>query len=222
VFRRIKTLNTNTVSDQHLESRFFRLGIRSSLLLGFGVVVCVMVLSIIAAVIFTVRVNNVVGDITTHKLPTTVQTFQVARAADALATSGLALATLSTKEVRDISFHQINSSIESLTLALGNLENIVIDKEIIPLNLFAELEDNLRRLQTIVDKRIKLREQQWEARKSLLSNLLILQRHLIYRVRILEGNGDVIRRLMGRAIPPVEKVATMTEELTQLLPATRF
>ena len=222
MFRRIKILNTNNVSDQQLESRFFRLGIRSSLLLGFGVVVCVMLLSVIAAVIFSVRVNSVVSDITAYKLPTTVQTFQVARAADALATSGLTLATLSTKEARDISFYQINSSIESLTLALGNLENIVFDKEMISLSLFAELEDNLRRLQTIVDKRIKLREQQWDARKSLLSNLLILQRHLIYRVRILEGDGDVIQRLMARPTPPVEKVVTMSVQLTQQLPVARF
>jgi diguanylate cyclase (GGDEF)-like protein len=151
-----------------------------------------------------------------------VQTFQVARAADALATSGLALATLSTTEERDLSFHQINSSIESLNSALGNLENIVIDKEIIPLNLFAELEDNLRRLQVIVDERIKLREQQWDARKQLLSNLLILQHHLIYRVRILEGDGDVIKRLMERATPPVTKVATMSEQMSIMLPAARF
>lgn len=222
MFRRIKTVNTHNVSGQQPESRFFRLGIRASLLLGFGVVVCVMVLSIIASVIFSVRVNNVIDDITAFKLPTTVQTFQVARAADALATSGLALVTLSTKDARDISFDQINSSIESLTLAIDNLENIVIDKETIPLNLFAELEDNLRRLQIIVDKRIKLREQQSNARKSLLSNLLILQRHLIYRVRILEGDGDVIKRLMARAIPPVDKVATMAEQLIQLLPVARF
>lgn len=215
-------MNIRNMSGKHLESRFFRLGIRSSLLLGFGVVVSVMVLSIIAAVAFSVRVNNVVGDITTFKLPTTVQTFQVARSADALATSGLALATLSTKEARDISFHQINSSIESLTLAVGNLENIVINKEMIPLNLFAELEDNLRRLQIIVDARIKLREQQGDARKKLLSNLLILQRQLIYRVRILEGDGDVIKRLMARATPPVDKVATMSLQLTKLLPVARF
>lgn len=222
VLRRIKPLNTNNSTGKHIESRFCQLGIRSSLLLGFGVVVCVMVLSIIAAVIFSVRVNNVVGNITAFNLPKTVHTFQVARAADALATSGLSLATLSTKEARDISFRQINSSIDSLSLVLGNLENIVIDKEMIPLNLFAELKDNLRRLQIIVDKRINLRQQQSTARKNLLSNLLTLQRHLIYRVRILEGDGDVIKRLMARTTPPVDKVATMSKELTQLLPVTRF
>jgi|GEM_PF-4390742 len=221
VFQRIKSLRSKS-SGQHPESRFFRLGIRSSLLLGFGAVVCVMVLSLVAAVVLTIRMNNVVGDITALKLPATVHTLQVARAADALATSGLALTMLSTREARDISFNQINRSIESLELALSDLENNVIDKGLIPFNLFAELEDNLRRLQSIADQRIELRKQQVDARKRLLSNLLILQRHLIYRIRILEGDGDVIKRLMERTAPPVGKVAAMSEQLAQMLPAARF
>ena len=220
--RRTKSFSTDNFSRQHPESRLVRLGIRSSLLLGFGAVIFVMALSVIAAMFFSVRVNTVVGDIMASKLPATVHTFRVARAADALAASGLSLATLSTKEARDIAFKRINISIESLDLALANLENIVIEKEKIPFNLFAELEVNLRRLQIIVDERITLREQQLDARKSLLSNLLTLQRHLIYRVRILEGDGDVIQRLMARAAPPVDKIISMSEHLTQLLPAARF
>ncbi|MGE4299330.1 MAG: diguanylate cyclase [Desulfovibrionaceae bacterium] len=201
---------------------FLRLGIRSSLLLGFGAIIGVMALSVLAALYFSARVDTVVSDILAYKLPTTVRIFRVARAADALAASGLSLASLSTKEARDEAFKRIDDATESLNSALGALKTVVGDGDTIPTDLFAELEDNLRRLQAIVDARITLREQQLVARKRLFANLLIFQRHLIYRTRILEGDGDVISRLMAQPDPPVGKVAAMAVQLTPLLPMARF
>ena len=201
---------------------FLRLGIRSSLLLGFGTVIGVMALSILASLYLSAKFNTVVSDILASKLPATVHTFQVARAADDMAASGLSLSSLSTKKARDVAFKRIDRASATLEKALVDLKNSASNAEMIPTGLFAELEDNLRRLQLIVHERITIQDQQLEARKRLLSNLLILQRHLIYRTRILEGDGDVISRMMKRPKPPVDKVATMAVELAHLLPVARF
>jgi len=199
-----------------------RLGIRSSLLLSFGAMTGVMVLAVLSALYFSSSVNNAVSNILDAQLPVTVGTLRVARAADALTASGLSLSTLSTEADRDVAFQQVHGAEVSMEKALEDLRKVAGETEMIPSNLFAELEENLRRLQAIVDERIMLREQQAQARKWLLVNLLTFQQHLNYRIRILESDGDVITHLMKQPDPPVEKVAAMVGQLGKLLPVARF
>ncbi len=203
-------------------SLLMKLGIRSSLLLGFGAMTGIMVLSVLAAVYFYARVNAAISDILESQLPATVHTFEVARAADALASSGLSLATLSTTEARNAAFERVNRALESLNATLEDLRPFAAGMDMTPLSLFADLDENLRRLQEIVDDRILLQGRQANARKHLLANLQDFQRLLTFRIRILEGDGDVISRLMAQPDPPVEKVANMSVQLAKLLPVARF
>ncbi len=214
--------NAKTVCHPRESGSLLRLGIRSSLLLSFGGMTAVMVLAVLAALYFSSVVNNAVRDILESQIPITVGTLRVARAADALSASGLSLSGLSSKTSRDIAFKQVNDAELSMETALEELKRIAGDVKLVPSSLFAELTDNLHRLQVIVDERILLQEQQEYAKKDLLSNLLIFQQHLTYRIRILEGDGDVINHLMKRPTPPVEKIASMAGNVTSLLPVARF
>lgn len=209
-------------SSQPPNGVLLRLGIRSSLLLSFGAMTGVMALAVLAALYFSSIVNTSVRDILESQLPITVGTLQVARAADALTASGLSLSTLSTQAERDDAFRQVNHAEASLDAALEDLKKVAGDTGKIPSSLFAELQENLRRLQNIVDERIMLQKQQTNARRLLLANLLTFQQHLTYRARILEGDGDVIKRLMEQPKPPVEKIASMAGQLATLLPVARF
>lgn len=201
---------------------FFRLGIRSSLLLGFGTIIGIMALSVIATIYFSAHFNTVVSHILTSKLPVTVHTFRVARAADDLAASALSLGALNSKEERDVAFKRINKASHRLDNTLKDLRKVVDHNDMIPTNLFAKLKNNLRHQEKIVDKRIKLRELHEDAKTRLLSNILVFQRYLIYRTRILEGDGEVINQMMKRPSPPADKVAAMAVDLTRLLPVARF
>ena len=199
-----------------------RLGIRASLLLGFGAMTGIMILSVLAALFFSSRVNIAVRGILESQLPITVHTLHVARAADALTASGLSVATLSTKADRDATFQRVNSAVEALDRALEDLEKDAGDAGMIPLNLLTTLKANLQRLQDIVDGRIRLQERQADARRLLLTNLQTFQQHLTYRTRILEGDADVISRLMAQSDPPTDEVAAIAGQLAGQLPLARF
>lgn len=199
-----------------------RLGIRASLLLGFGAMTGIMVLSILAALFFSSRVDTAVRGILESQLPITVHTFHVARAADALTASGLSVATLSSKADRDATFKRVNDAAEALDAALDDLKRTAGDVDMIPLKLLASLRANLQRLQDIVDGRILLQERQSVARRRLLTNLQTFQQHLAYRTRILEGDGDVISRLMSLPDPPTGEVAAIAGQLVSQLPVARF
>lgn len=204
-------------------SRFLTgLGIRSSLLLGFGAMSGVMTLAVLAALYFSSRINSAVGEILESRLPATADTLRVARAADALTATGLTLSTLSTKADRDIAFQQVRQAEAALDAALEDLKRVAGNGPMIPSTLFAELVENLHRLQNIVDERILLQERQAEARSLLLVNLLAFQKHLNFRIRILEGDGDVISHLMERPNPPLGTIAPMIGQLGKLLPVARF
>ena len=182
----------------------------------------IMLLSVLAALYFSSRVNTAVRGILESQLPITVHTLHVARAADALTASGLSVATLSTKADRDATFQRVNSAVESLDRALDDLKKDAGDAGMIPLNLLATLTANLQRLQDIVDGRIRLQERQADARRRLLTNLQTFQQHLTYRTRILEGDADVISRLMAQPDPPTDEVAAIAGQLAGQLPLARF
>jgi len=201
---------------------FLRLGIRSSLLLGFGAMTGVVLLAVLGALYFSARVNSSVSEILHSQLPLTMGTYRVARAADALAASGLSLATLATEKERDVAFRQIGSAVHALESALEDLRRTGPAVRQEPAGLFEDLTRNLEKMQDIVDERIRLKGLQSEARKRLLSNQLAFQQQLAYRVRIIEGDGDVARRLLQKSPPPLEQVADVVAEMVHLLPVARF
>jgi signal transduction histidine kinase/HPt (histidine-containing phosphotransfer) domain-containing protein/AmiR/NasT family two-component response regulator len=209
------------------------LSIRASLLLGFTALGGVMVLAVLAALFVSARMATSVGDILDDQLPATVHSLRVARAADALAASGTALAFLTTATERDLAFDRVHNAQEDLSQALaqadqtlgraqGNQSVIQGQLERIPVHLATELSQNLDLLQDMVNERIRLRQAQLRSRKQLLANQLTFQRHLVHRMRILEGDGDIIQRLMSRPSPPLQRIGEMSVGLASLLPATRF
>ncbi len=199
-----------------------RLSIRASLLLGFGALVGVMGLAILATFLVSTRVVTSVGDILNEQLPATVYTLRVARAADALAASGIPLAFLSTEVERNIAFQRVDSAQESLALALDGLDQLLDGPGRIPSHLTDELAINLSRLREMVDERIQLQQLQSHGRQRLLANLQAFQQLLVHRTRILEGDGDVIRWLMAQPAPPLERIGEMSQEVSEFLPLIRF
>lgn len=215
-------MKSKSIKKHPLESRLSQLSIRSNLLISFGAVIALMTVSVLAAVVFLLRSNTVVTDMVTSTLPTAAHSFQVARAADALAASGLSLSDLTTNEARDMAFVRIDHSIMELKAALRDQKKYVSRSDLIPLNLYAELEENIRQLQSIVDERIAIRVQEFVARKALLSNQLLFERHLLHRMRILEGEGDVLQRMLRRPKPPVDNIIDISGHMAKMLPVARF
>lgn len=199
-----------------------RSSIRSSLLLGFGAMTGIASLSVLVSLYFFSIVSSEVDGLLESQLPITVHVFQVARAADALTASGLSLATLSSRADREATFQRVGNAAKSLDAALADFKKAADDADLIPLSLLAELKENLNRLKSIVDERIMLQEKEVAARRRLLANLQVFQRQLVYRTRILQGDGDVISRLLMRPVPPVKKVADIAGKLAKLLPVARL
>ncbi len=203
-------------------SIFNRLSIRSSLLLGFGALGGIMVLAVAASLLVSARVVTSVGDIVDSQLPTTVHTLRVARAADALVASGIPLAFLSTETERDFAFQQMENAQASLEMALTNLAQVQNGRARFPADLTMELAENLNRLREKVDQRIALKRLQHQGRAQLLANLQSFQQRLAYRIRILEGDGDVVRRQLLLPEPPLARIGELAKEMTMLLPLPRF
>lgn len=199
-----------------------RLSIRSSLILGLGAMSGVMALSVLAALFVSSSVISSVGEILEVQLPATVNTFRVARAAEALGASGIPLAFLSTANEREVAFHRVDTALKTLKQSQASLQKAAEGNDEELGSLLSELTDNLQRMRDIVDERIGLKLLQRGAREMLLANLLAFQQHLTYRVRILEGDSDVIHSLMSQPFPPVDRIAKMASQLTLLLPVARF
>ncbi|NCC25366.1 MAG: HAMP domain-containing protein, partial [Deltaproteobacteria bacterium] len=210
------------VAGGRLGSVLSHLSIRSSLFLGFGALGSIMILVVLGAILVTGRMAASVGGIVKTEIPTMVHTLRVARAADALAASGIPLAFLNTEAERDIAFKQVDMAQKSLMAALNTLGLLQDETGQMLTELSGELAENLSRLRVMVDERISLKQRQVRNRAQLLANLQSFQQRLAYRISILEGDGDVVHRLMSRPEPPLERVGQMARELTTLLPLSRF
>lgn len=198
------------------------LGIRSSLLLGFGAVSLVLVMTVVTALLVTARLDGALGAVLDERLPTTVLTFQVARAADTLAASGLPLVSASTEVERDSAARQIEQARQALDDTLADFDRRVGGADRMPIDLFNDLRVNIGRLEAIVDERIELARLQADARRQLLTNQLAFQQYLGYRVRILDGDGAVVAQLLARPTPPLGTIAAMAGEMAGLVPVPRF
>lgn len=202
-------------------SSFAGLGIRTSLLLGFGAMSAVMILATSVALFGTAKISESINVILDERLPATVETLRVTRATDALAASGVPLASVTTDAGRRIAFQRVDDALISLRQSLGSLADTTSGTDDVR-RLAGELADNLRRLRDMVDQRIDLVRKRETGRERLLSNLQVFHQHLIYRVRILEGDNDVTGRLLARPSPPMDRVIELVRRSVQFTPVAHF
>lgn len=199
-----------------------RLGIRASLFLSFGVMCAVMALVAFAAQYAITRVGESTGSILEHQIPVTVQILQVARAADALASTGVPLGAVITDAERRMAFHRVDDALLALDQSLGYFANATHNGMDNVRRLTEELTRNIGRLREKVSERIQLVQTLAKTRERLLLNLQSFQQQLTYRIRIMEANGDVIEHFMSRSNPPVDRVAEIALEMSPLISLAEF
>ena len=209
-------MSTPTQQKHHVS--FAGLSIRTSLLLGFGAMIAVMLLATAIAIISSTRVSQSLNVILDQRLPATVQILRVARAMDALVASGVQLASINTDSDRQNTFSRVDNALDALQRSLSGISSGTADIR----RLANELTDNLHKLRNLANQRIDIELKKLSAREQLLSNLQAFQQQLIYRVRILEGDNDVIRLLLSRPSPPMDQIAEMALRSAHLTPASRF
>ena len=197
------------------------ISIRTSLLLGFGAMSGVMLLATSIAFFSTARVSESIRIILDERLPVMSQTLRVARATDALAATGIQLASVKTDVDRRNAFQRLDTAVNSLEQALVSLADTTTGADDVR-NLANELIENLHVLTDMADQRIYLEQKHQDKRELLLSNLQGFKQHLTYRVRILEGDSDVIWRLLSRPSPPMERVVELMKNSSQQIPVSRF
>jgi len=209
-------LSTPTPQEQHVS--FAGLSIRASLLLGFGAMIAVMMLATTIAIISSARISQSLSVILDQRLPATVQILRVARAMDALVATGVQLASINTDSDRQNSFSRVDNSIDALQRSLSGISSGTAEIR----HLASELTQNLHKLRNLANQRIDIEQKKLSTREQLLSNLQAFQQQLIYRVRILEGDNDVIGLLLSRPSPPMDQIAEMALRSAHLTPASRF
>lgn len=197
------------------------MGIRTSLLLGFGAMCTVMVVATSTALFSTAKVSESIGAILDERLPATVQTLGVARATDALAATGVPLASVTTDKGRRMAYQRVDNALGALRQSLSGLAATTTGTDEVR-RLADELTENLRRLRTMVDQRIELVRARETGRERLLSNLQMFQRHLNYRVRILESDSEIIDQLLSRPSPPMARAIEIARRSAQFMPVSRF
>ena len=209
--------------DTHRKSRFSLsgLGIRASLMLGFGAMGAVMLIAASVALFSTAQMSDSLGVILDHRLPVAVQTLRVARAADTLAATGVPLASVATDAERTVSFKRVDMARDALFQSLVDLERLTMGMEDVRA-LVGELTDNLGKMQAIVDQRLEIERNNQLGRERLLTNLQTFKQHLTHRVRILEGDSDVIGKLLSQPAPSMDRVTAMVLRTVSLTPVSRF
>lgn len=199
------------------------LGIRASFMLGLGAMAAFMLVVVFTSLATSAGLLRGVGNIADDQLPATLASLSAARAMDRLAATGSSLiAARSTAERaaadQRLTFAQLELQ-QPLAALLQAIEVEAADELI---QLRNELQQNLIHLQQIADERIALIAAKQQARDSLLASLQSFQQQLTYRVRILEGDSDVMRLLLIRATPPMTQITTLAAETAALIPLSRF
>lgn len=204
-------------------SRLSRLGIRASFLFGFGVMTLIMILVTATALLTTARVSQSVNEIFAQRLPVTLELLRAARAVDALAATGTVLIAINRAADRSTAFERVDNAqaaLDQALTALAQADNSSRPGEIYTLSL--ELAENFRRMRQLVNQRIRLVQAQEGMRAQLAANLQEFQQHLIYRVRILEGDSDIMALLMSQPSPPLERIAELARGTAPLIPLARY
>lgn len=206
-----------------LNRLFQGLGIRNSFLVGFATMALFMVIVMVTALGTSANMSRSVSHILDDQLPVMLVTVRVARAADALAGSGLSLIAVRSDADRALAFQRVASAQQALDLALDELTGVTDTQAATDvITLVTELNQNLQSLTTLVNERLSLLDAQQRARSQLVSTLQAFQQELTYRVRILESDSDVINALVQRPSPPVEQIARMSGNTVPLIPLSRF
>ena len=89
---------------ERLRSSLTALNIRTSLLLGFGVMGAVILLAVVTVLVGTAKISESLDVILNDRLPGTVTTLRVARDADALVVTAVLLSSVTTDAERSIAF----------------------------------------------------------------------------------------------------------------------
>ena len=110
---------------------------------------------------------------------------------------------------------------DALFQSLVDLERLTMGMEDVRA-LVGELTDNLGKMQAIVDQRLEIERNSQLGRERLLTNLQTFKQHLTHRVRILEGDSDVIGKLLSQPAPSMDRVTAMVLRTVSLTPVSRF
>jgi diguanylate cyclase (GGDEF)-like protein len=194
------------------------LGIRSTLYLGLASMGLLVVVVTAAALVVAARVGGSVDEIITERIPQTVETLRVARAADSLVDAGSRLAT-AVSDRRSV--RHAEDAVTRLNDAVERFEALSAGNNHIP-DLSARLLDNLARLRQMVEEDKVLVQRRGRLREEMLLNLQVFQTHLTHRVRVLQGDSDVIDRLMSAESPPFERVSGIARGMTSQVATMRF
>ena len=181
----------------------------------------VMLIATSMAIFSTTQIGESLNAILDKRLPVAVQTLRVVRAADALAAAGVPLASVATEADRKISFERVDMARNTLHRSLIDLEGVTTGMADVHA-LVDELTENLLKMQAIVDQKLEIEKNNELGRERLLSSLQTFKQHLTYRVRILEGDCDVVGRLLSRPAPPMDRILGMVRKSTRLTPVSRF
>jgi len=198
-----------------------RLGIRNSLWLGFGVMLAVMAIGATTVLLGVAQVSESVDAVLLQRLPSTMDTLRVARAAEALSGTGAALALVSNDTESRAAFARVDRDLAALREAFSGVKGQEADAREL-LSLTGELTANLERLRELVTRRIRLVEQQAAVRAWLLVNLQAFQQELAHRARIIQADSGVIQLLLAGSDPPFERIARIAGDMSRLVPAARF
>lgn len=198
-----------------------RPGIRTSLLLGFGAMLLIMVVTATIALIATSRISDSSRSLLSVRIPATVEVLQVARATDALVLASGQLDSIDTADELDELVDGIRASQMMLEQSLVQLQDSRFDTGEVQQQT-SRLTDNLVTLTAMADERIVLQRRADEALQRMQDTNQEMNRQLVHRIRVLQSDGDVLRRLLMRPKPPLETTMRIADSLAEQVPAARF
>lgn len=199
------------------------LGIRRSFLVGIFLMAGLMVFVVSAALINSERLSNDVNNILGERLPSTVNSFRTARALDNLAASAFSLLNINNETEKQRAFSALEEIQAQLSPYLASMDNTNSNESSRAiLQLSNELNNNLDDLRSLVEERLDILNTRSRSRLALSEAWQSMQRHLTYRIRILEADSDVITHLGNQPDFPVEDLNDMAINSARLVPISRL
>jgi len=197
------------------------LGIRRSLLMGFGSMLIALLVSVTVTVIGTGQMSRSIRSIIATQLPETVAALAVARAADSLVAATAGLESVVDAGAQRQSFERLAAAQLALRTSLEELELSTSEGRRL-LESSAKLSVILDELRELTGERIRLRSEIKDRQSALLENQQAFQKVLTYRVRILNSDGDILRQLLQRPDTPLPRIIELISSMAQLLAASQF
>lgn len=199
------------------------LGIRRSFMVGIALMAGMMVFVVSATLINSERLSNDVNNILGERLPSTVNSFRTARALDNLATGAFSLLNISNETEKQRAFSALDEIQAQLSPYLASMDNTNSNESTRAiLQLSNALNNNLDDLRTLVEERLDILNTRSRSRLALSEAWQSMQRHLTYRIRILEADSDVITYLGNQPGFPVEDLSDMAINSARLVPISRL